>query len=65
MTANKPADEREKYLIGTMNFIAPEVFQKVHTCQSDVWSFGCTLLEIVNRGNFRWDVEDADTSSVY
>ena len=51
---------------GTLNYIAPEVFQvgyilrdsnskEIFTTRSDVWSLGCTLLEIVNQGNFLWD----------
>ena len=32
--------------VGSVNWMAPEVFERPYDERSDVWSFGCILLEI-------------------
>ena len=37
-------------LSGSMNWMAPEVFDHAYDERSDMWSVGCILLEIVTCG---------------
>ena len=32
--------------VGSVNWMAPEVFERPYDERSDVWSFGCIMLEI-------------------
>ena len=34
---------------GTRHYEAPEQFQLVSTIKSDIWSFGCTLLNMLTK----------------
>ena len=38
------------YLLGSMNWMAPEVFDHAYDERSDIWSVGCILLEMVTCG---------------
>lgn len=54
-TKELPEDER---LVGTPNYLAPEVLIKGHSIDSslDVWAFGCILYNMV-KGSPPFDVD--------
>lgn len=36
-------------LVGTVNYMAPEMTSKNYTDKIDVWSFGCILFELIKK----------------
>ena len=37
--------------VGTLSFMAPEIFTSVYCCKADVWSLGMTLVQMLTRQN--------------
>lgn len=66
VSLNLRAMEREKDVAGTPNWMAPEVIElKGASTKSDIWSLGCTVIELLTGHPPYAEITNAMTGMLY
>ncbi|KAG2075689.1 Pkinase-domain-containing protein [Suillus decipiens] len=65
VSLNLKAIEREKEVAGTPNWMAPEVIElKGASTKADIWSLGCTVVELLTGRPPFWDITNTMTGMI-